>query len=309
MKKINLTGCRFGRLTVISEAERNKKNKKMWTCKCDCGNEKIILQQSLSSGLTKSCGCLKKELLKNRMSQGFETIFTKKFLEEEHIKNEKSLRKIAKEHGCCVDCVRSYMKKHKVKTNSRFYNISGKKFGRLTATSLAYTKNRCSYWNVKCDCGSTKVIKGQSLVNCQTKSCGCLAWKGYGDISKTYWSRLISCAKKRNHSFNVTIEHAWDIFLKQEGKCALSGREIVMDRHLSANYTKKDSQQTASLDRIDSSLGYCVGNVQWIHARLNNLKGNFEETEFICWCQAVASHNANKKATGDSGLIINSANS
>lgn len=52
----NLTGKRFGMLTVICRAE-NKFGHTNWHCLCDCGNEKDILAINLTRGLTKSCGC------------------------------------------------------------------------------------------------------------------------------------------------------------------------------------------------------------------------------------------------------------
>jgi len=55
---IDLTGKRFGRLIVISKADRNISNKLLWLCLCDCGNEKKILGHSLQKGNTKSCGCI-----------------------------------------------------------------------------------------------------------------------------------------------------------------------------------------------------------------------------------------------------------
>lgn len=57
----DLTGQRFGRLTVIERAE-NKKDRVMWKCKCDCGNEHIVRGNSLVTGRCKSCGCLQREL-------------------------------------------------------------------------------------------------------------------------------------------------------------------------------------------------------------------------------------------------------
>lgn len=57
----DLTGRRFGRLTVESFAYMGKYP--YWHCKCDCGNEKDIIGQSLTSGNTQSCGCLAKERL------------------------------------------------------------------------------------------------------------------------------------------------------------------------------------------------------------------------------------------------------
>jgi len=64
-KVIDITGQKFGRLTVIERSYPNDKNRSTrWLCKCECGTEKIILRDSLKSGKTKSCGCLNKERLK-----------------------------------------------------------------------------------------------------------------------------------------------------------------------------------------------------------------------------------------------------
>jgi hypothetical protein len=53
----DLTGKTFGRLTVLRyvSAARNGHH---WMCRCECGNEKLVLGHSMSSGNTKSCGCL-----------------------------------------------------------------------------------------------------------------------------------------------------------------------------------------------------------------------------------------------------------
>lgn len=64
-KFIDLTGQRFGRLTVIQRAE-NKGVITRWLCECDCGNEKVIRAQDLKEGKTQSCGCLRSELVSER---------------------------------------------------------------------------------------------------------------------------------------------------------------------------------------------------------------------------------------------------
>lgn len=64
----NLTGKRFGRLIVLNLAEKTDKyNTKYYLCKCDCGKEKIIRGSQLTTGKTKSCGCLNLELCSQRM--------------------------------------------------------------------------------------------------------------------------------------------------------------------------------------------------------------------------------------------------
>lgn len=54
MKRIDLTGKRFGKLTAIKYVGNDR-----WLCKCDCGNETEVLSMNLRSAHTKSCGCLK----------------------------------------------------------------------------------------------------------------------------------------------------------------------------------------------------------------------------------------------------------
>jgi hypothetical protein len=62
----NLMGRRFGRLMVISLAGSHPTSRNaLWLCRCDCGAEKIIASNALlarSGGLTKSCGCLRREI-------------------------------------------------------------------------------------------------------------------------------------------------------------------------------------------------------------------------------------------------------
>lgn len=60
-KIIDLAGQRFGRLLVLEKAKKNKTEKIKWKCRCDCGNERVVLAASLRGGKTKSCGCLLKE--------------------------------------------------------------------------------------------------------------------------------------------------------------------------------------------------------------------------------------------------------
>lgn len=96
-------GKRFGRLTVIEFDKRTKNISKKgkvyysyyWKCKCDCGNEKSVLLSNLIKGISKSCGCLEKELReernKKRLENNFEDL-TGKNSETNSYKNDKKAR-------------------------------------------------------------------------------------------------------------------------------------------------------------------------------------------------------------------------
>ena len=69
-KFIDLTGQKFGRLTVIERAKNTKHGAARWRCKCKCGKETIVIGDELRKGATRSCGCLAKEVTSNRMKGG-----------------------------------------------------------------------------------------------------------------------------------------------------------------------------------------------------------------------------------------------
>jgi len=62
---INRIGKKYGRLTVMSYAGRNKGGSN-WNCKCDCGSEVVVRGGNLASKITKSCGCYHREVTKRR---------------------------------------------------------------------------------------------------------------------------------------------------------------------------------------------------------------------------------------------------
>lgn len=59
--KIDLTGARFGRLTVIREELPRLHDGSRWVCRCDCGTDKVAWTRKLRSGRTVSCGCASQE--------------------------------------------------------------------------------------------------------------------------------------------------------------------------------------------------------------------------------------------------------
>ena len=125
--------------------------------------------------------------------------------------------------------------------------------------------------------------------------------RGIGDLTRTFYNYFKNTAKRRNVKFSVSIEYLWELAVKQDMKCALSGMEIVfptvasidgapiMDettlRHMRIG---SGHIQAASLDRIDSSKSYEEGNVQWTNKYVNIMKNGFSQDEFIFYCHKVA---------------------
>lgn len=64
---MDLTGRRFGRLVALSRAP-NKGLQTAWNCRCDCGNEKVVVRACLTDGRSQSCGCLHKEVVRAKFT-------------------------------------------------------------------------------------------------------------------------------------------------------------------------------------------------------------------------------------------------
>ena len=148
--------------------------------------------------------------------------------------------------------------------------------------------NKEHYWKVEClGCNTEYSRRAGQLVKGRTSSCqSCNSyerekysfWSGIDGVSSQYISKL----KHRNKYIDLTLQDIVDQWKKQKGICVYSGVQLTL--------VQKDTgwtHSTASLDRIDSSIGYVVGNVQWVHKRINTMKNDMSEHEFIVWCQRV----------------------
>ena len=184
-------------------------------------------------------------------------------------------------------------------------DITGMRIGMLTAIKPTHTGRRGVFWLLQCDCGNTCEQPATELLRESRgklgipKNCGCYRkrfrspkYKGVGDLSSTRFRRALSQAKQRGIPFKITIRQAWNQFLRQEGKCALTGLSLFMSPSSMA-----EGASTASLDRIDSGKGYVRGNIQWVHIAINFMKHSLPEEEFVRWCCLVAQHRGNLLCT------------
>jgi hypothetical protein len=80
--------------------------------------------------------------------------------------------------------------------------------------------------------------------------------------------------------FRISKADVWDLYLKQNGRCALTGLPVSFCHN---NYRGR----TASLDRICSKGHYTIDNVQILHTETNKMKNNFDEAYFKEMCQLV----------------------
>lgn len=195
------------------------------------------------------------------------------------------------------------LEKYKGKGSPHFKDLVGRTFGHWNVLQRAPSSisKKTLFW-CKCSCGRIETVHSTHLLQNMSKSCLACAMKAnglkkyfkVGEIPIAFWKKFQSRAwgeksrgRRRNIKFNLSIEEAWIIYSKQEGRCALSGREIGFRI---AKNSKGRWNHTASLDRIDSNGDYEYNNVQWVHKDVNRMKNIYSDQYFIDMCKAIAKH-------------------
>lgn len=193
----DLTGQKFGRLTVLEFSHKDKAQY-LWSCKCECGSIITAKSGNLKNGTTKSCGCLSKPKDLTGLTFGKLTVIdyshknkdgrhfwncvcdcgAKKKISGGYLNNKRGFNKSC---GCSK-------KEYNESRSETFEDLTGQKFGRLTVLGFYRKeehqgKDKCRgaglhlqyryYWDCICECGNKIITTGNSLKSGHTKSCGC----------------------------------------------------------------------------------------------------------------------------------------
>lgn len=272
--------------------------------------EKIIHQALERHGIAK-------RPLKRRRGRRKYHWISKDLLHEKYTVEKKSTYAIADELRVEVDVIQRRLRKFGIprRTKSDYAeDLAGKTFGYLLV--LPQTKlvknSRDSRTHYLCQCtkcGRHKWVNRCLLVGGQNQSCGCLeeenrksfgqkCWTGYKDLSGTYFGSIRRRAKHQGYAFDITVDYVWDLFVRQDGQCVYTGYCLTMPMLGQNGFAPGFDTEVkyASLDRIDSSKGYIMGNVQWVWVKVNKVKFDLTEEEFIEICyKVVERHGSNAR--------------
>ena len=177
----DLTGQKFGKLTVLSKAQ-NKNNRTKWLCKCECGNVKEIDAQYLKKGITKTCGkCRISKKRKDLTGQKFGRLTVLNISTERKESNKGILL-----YDCLCECgnkiiVNGYSLRSGRSKSCGCYrrdlfldtSLLNKKINRLKVIGFS-TKNNRPYLECQCDCGNKTLVRKKEFLSGGIKSCGCL---------------------------------------------------------------------------------------------------------------------------------------
>ena len=189
--------------------------------------------------------------------------------------------------------------------NTKFVVSKGERFGSLVCTGNRKTVgegyHRRYLGKFICDCGNTKWVRSDIVANGNTRSCGCkspnkdykkrVAMMGEDYPYLVLFDRFRKNAKKRHVDFTLSIDDLKQQFAKQNGRCVYSGKQIVMP----LNFTRIYDKNVASIDRIDSKVGYVSGNIQLTTKKINMMKQGMSHEEFVDTCRVVAKYACDAK--------------
>ena len=148
-------------------------------------------------------------------------------------------------------------------------------------------------WKVRCiHCKNYFESQAQHIVNSKHGCMKCkgdqmsgtrsIHWKGGKHIPGFFIAKIKSKnldRRSKTIDFDLSVEYLDDLWERQGGKCAYTGEPL--------NFGRSKINGNASLDRIDSSLGYIEGNVQFVHKDVNIMKWDLSEQRFIEICKKI----------------------
>jgi len=225
-------------------------------------------------------------------------ILTRNFLEEHYVNQRKSVKTIAKEQGIkSTNSVQQAIGRHGLSRSSKYNSEEI-----LTKDFLEeyYVKQNLSQKEVARKAGFERksvVVKAlkrhgitirEHTVTEKWKK-GSRRQRAHHTIPGRFFYSIKSSAIHRGLSFEITIDQIWDLFLKQDKRCAYSRLELKFKKT-----NERQKEQTASLDRKDSAVGYTIDNVQWVHKHINYMKLDHSEDYFFKLCELVTNNQKNK---------------
>ena len=271
MSKIDLSGQRFERLTVIRDSGKRSGGSILWECQCDCGNTTLVRSDKLRNGTTKSCGCFRKDknLILHRPGERFgrltiisqSTESPNKWICKCDCGNTISVLGKDLRRGHVQSC--GCLQKETSSNNGRksLVDLTGKRFGRLLVIEEATIDQRPekdhAAWICQCDCGNQKIVSGYKLRNGNTQSCGCYRRECKRvDITGKRFGKLIALERDEEYSSekNGTF---WKC------KCDCGNSTTVYLGHLQSGHTQscgcdKTSIGERNIEKIlnDNSINY-----------------------------------------------------
>ncbi len=156
------------------------------------------------------------------------------------------------------------------------FDITGQKFGRLTAIRLERIEPRkgggtTHYWVCRCECGIEKIIRKAQLLNGKTNSCGCLQKEKAREVNKTHGLRKTKLYKKwldiKKRCYNKNSQYYYCYGARGIKVCDewLNDFKAFYDWSMANGY-----RDNLTIDRIDVNSNYEPSNCRWVSQKVQN---------------------------------------
>lgn len=220
---------------------------------------------------------------------------TKDLLHQEYVVDKLNLKQIAEKYNASPITIKRYLDKYgipngrqciinsitKEEIEELYYNQNmsiteiARKYNTVYTGTLS---QKMKDWGleVRRDYRTKNQLKGQVEI------------KGNNLVCAGYIKRIKKRASRKGLEFDVDCDFISQLYQDQKGLCALSGMKIELPTE---NIQVQNHEYSATLDRIDSNLGYTKCNTQLLHKDINRMKYTHDTLYFIELCNNVIKFN------------------
>lgn len=187
-----------------------------------------------------------------------------------------------------------------------FKDLSGKRFGKLTAIKQGDKATGRYKWLVRCECGVEKYIRGSDLTSGHISSCGCTRsennvryWQGKKPPNtldtgvaafRSLYRRYKYAAMQRGYDFSLTEEQFKKLTSRTCYYCGRNPNQIVADYG-----SMNGSYFFNGVDRINNDLGYVLENCVTCCKICNRAKHSLTHEEFMLWIKDLVDYNEKER--------------
>lgn len=249
-------GQKFGRWTVLDDSILTPKGERKWLCRCDCGTERYVLERSLRSGGSLSCGCARKENAGKALAMDLEGMTFGSLMVIG--KAERQRKNGGIWWRCKCSCGKDYEVPGTLLVTGRRTNcggkaheknyatadITGQKFNMLTALYPTSARNARGsvMWRCRCDCGKELDVSYNELVYSSIQSCGCRK-KAHDEQLKEYLT----------HVSGTSVEMIKSKKLPKDNTTGHRGVYLIKGKYVAKIVFQKKAYYLGTFDQLEDA--------------------------------------------------------